>query len=206
MAFTPAPNIVLVELRGLLDGQRVENRIHVNVFHEPTVGDMDDIDTNISSIITTFWVPLLPPSWAMTEIFMRSLHTENDIQQTYPKSAGTFTGTNAGVALPNNVTFCVSLRTGFAGRSARGRLYWPALIETLVTGNTLDTGYVADIVEAVDGLRSNIALLSYAWVIVSYINGGAPRVGGPVYFLVDTVLAVDAVVDSMRRRLPGRGI
>jgi len=50
-----------------------------------------------------------------------------------------------------------------------------------------------------------IAGLSHFWVIASYFQNGAPRVGGPVYFVVDQIVFVDGIVDSQRRRLPGRG-
>jgi hypothetical protein len=54
-------------------------------------------------------------------------------------------------------------------------------------------------------LKSVIEGLGYVWVIVSYITDNAPRVGGPVYFEVNDILIVDDVIDSQRRRLPGRG-
>jgi hypothetical protein len=133
------------------------------------------------------------------------LQSENAIQITFGVTPGTVVGSNAGAALPNNVTACVSLRSNFAGRSARGRLYWQALTETQVVGNTIDTSVAGDIVAAVQAIDVAMTGLGYELSIVSYINNGAPRVGGPVYFFVSDILMTDFTVDSQRRRLPGRG-
>lgn len=205
MAFIPAPNVVQVEIRSLNDGQKIENRLFVDVFHEPLQSDLDALAGAVSAAVSTQWVPRMPSTWVCTEFFLRSMHTANSIQSTYPQPASSFTGTGGGAALPNNVSLCVSLRTGNAGRSARGRLYWQALMEPDVAENTVGTSAVVGITNAVSTLRSNILALGYAWIICSFIANGVPRPGGPVYFPVTSILVVDPVVDSMRRRLPGRG-
>jgi len=203
MPFIAAPNVIQCEIRALLDGQKVENRFFVDVFHEPLQSDLDALALAISSSVSTEWVPRMPSTWVCTEFFLRSMHTANSIQSTYPQPAGSFTGTLISPQLPNNVTLCISLRTGNAGRSARGRLYWQALTEAAVTGNEVTT--TVGFVTAVSDLRARILALGYAWIICSCVANGVPRPGGPVYFPVTAVLAVDPVVDSMRRRRPGRG-
>lgn len=205
MPFVPAPNIVQVEMRALFDGQQVENRIYVDVFHAPTVADMTAIAGAVSNAIITEWLPILPNSVRFTEMFMRSMHVQNGPQATFPFPGVTGQGQVLIGALPNNVSLCVSLRSNFAGRSARGRLYWIALYESVVTLNTVDAAHVTAITEAVRQLDVNITSLGFQWMIVSFISNGVPRPGGPVYFEVNDVLVVDPVVDSQRRRLPGRG-
>jgi hypothetical protein len=205
MTFVPAPNVVMVEERGLLDGQFVENRFYVNVLHEPTSADLIAIASAMGTVITTEWVPILPTTWSLREQFMRSMHEENAVQLTFPVTPGTVVGENGNAQLPNNCTLCVSLRSSFAGRSARGRFYWPALHEAQVVGNTVNTSDAADIVQAVQAIDVQLSAIGYDLIICSFITNGAPRVGGPVYFSVNSIFVTDFVVDSQRRRLPGRG-
>lgn len=205
MAFVPAPNIVLCEMRYTLDTEKCENRIHVNVLHEPTPADFANLSGAISNAIITLWLPLLPATVQYRELFFRSLQSQNAPQQTFPIPAGVGIGTHGSQQLPNNVTICVSLRSTAAGRSARGRLYWPALCEDEVTNNHVIPPFDAEIVAAVKLLDENITAVGSDWQIVSFFQNKAPRPGGPVYFSVSNILLADTVVDSQRRRLPGRG-
>lgn len=205
MPFVAAPNIVQCEMRYTLDGQKCENRININVLHEPTVSDFSVIAGAVSNALITAWLPLLPTTLVYTEFFMRSLHVQNGPQATFPLNPSQGTGTNIGLALPNNCTLCVSLRSNFAGRSARGRLYWPCLLENVVDLSHVSAPHVLAISEAVRLVDTNLTIEGMEWVIVSYFQNLLPRPGGPVYFSVNDILVVDDVVDSMRRRLPGRG-
>jgi hypothetical protein len=103
--------------------------------------------------------------------------------------------------LPGNVSIAVSLRTGLTGRSARGRWFWQGLTEGQVVGNTLDSGLGLSIVAAFNNLITIINAFPSTLVIASYVSNGAPRPGGPVYFIVNTALLVDLTVDSQRGRL-----
>jgi len=202
MPFVEAPNIVMIEVRGTKAGEDVENRFHVDVFHEPVAADLVALAAAINPIILANWLPLLPTDFVMREVHMRSLHALNHIEQTFP-FAPTDVGTAAGNPAANNITFCVSLRSLFTGRSARGRLYWLGLSEDQYTVNTFLATPLAGVLAAVNAVRAAIAAIGFRWVIVSYISGGAPRPGGPVYFVVENAVAVDAIVDSQRGRLPG---
>jgi hypothetical protein len=205
MAFVPVTNVVQCEMRYTLDDQKCENRIMIDVGHTPDASDFTNIANAVSNALITEWLPLLPATLVYTELFLRSMEEQNGPQATFPIDPGVGTGTNIGSALPNNCTLCVSLRSNFAGRSARGRLYWPALLETTTVDSHVDSSHVAGIVLAVRGLDTNLTTVGTDWVIVSFFNNNAPRPGGPVKFSVTNVLIVDDVVDSQRRRLPGRG-
>lgn len=205
MPFIAAPNIVQAEMRYQLSGEKIENRINVNVLHTPTVADMTSIANALSNALLTLWKPLLPATFVATEVFCRSMEVQNGPQASFPITPAQGTGTNIGSQLPNNCSLCVSLRSNLAGRSARGRLYWPALMETVVVNNIVDTAHVAAIASAVRGIDVNLTAVGFLWTIVSHFSNNVLRPGGPVYFEVSDVLVVDSVVDSMRRRLPGRG-
>lgn len=204
MPFTPAPNIVMVELRATLDGQKVENRWHVNAFHEPTAADLTSIGNNVITTVINDWIPTMPDALTLREVHLRSLHAANGIELTVPFPVPT-AGSLLGLVTPSNVTICVSLRSNASGRSARGRLYWMGLRQSDVTVNTLSSTRGAAIVAAVQAMKDQLVAAGYAWTVVSYFANKVPRPGGPVYFLVQTALLVDNTVDSQRRRLPGRG-
>lgn len=204
MAFVPAPNILLVEVRATKELQKIENRFHVNCFHEPTLTDISAINAIMVTQIGSLWAPNLPSDVTVNSVFYRSLHTANSIQLEVPFVPG-IAGTQIGTPAPNQNTICISLRTGSAGRSARGRLYWLGLSEAQYSVNTMDAVALPAIVGAVESLRAAIAAGARALTIVSYRAGNEPRPGGPVYFVVTNVLAVDSVLDSQRRRMPGHG-
>jgi len=115
-------------------------------------------------------------------------------------------GTNASAQLPNNATVAMSLRTGIRGRSFRGRLYHLGLTEADVTNNALVAANLTNLVGAYQllvGLDSAALGANYALVILSYFANKAMR-ATPVATPVVTVTS-DGIVDSQRRRLPGRG-
>lgn len=204
MPFTPAPNIVQVELRARKAGQKVENRWFVNCLHEPTTSDFAAIALQVFTVLRASWLPFLPSDVAITELFLRSMQSINAIQLTVaalPTDVGSSTGTPG----PNQNTLCVSLRSTSSGRSARGRLYWLGLSEDQYTVNTMVASARTQIRDAVEAMRFALSNDNHPWTIVSFFSGGGPRPGGPVYFLVSTVLTVDDVIDSQRRRMPGRG-
>lgn len=204
MPFVPAPNIVELQFRQTFALQQTMNRIHVNVLTPPTEAICQAIATagavwwtnNVDSIVTS--------QLALREVYTKSLHEENGPQASF-SSGLPASGTVADDPLPNSVSIAASLRTGLTGRSARGRWFWQGLTESQVTGNVVVAGSLASIDAALTNLRSSIVALGYLWVVVSYITNNAPRVGGPVYFVVNDILFTDSVVDSQRNRLPGRG-
>jgi len=204
MPFVPAPNILQVEVRAIKDGQRVENRFYVNCFHAPTLADITAVNAIVSTSTLTDWIPLLPTDVTLVSNFYRSLQDQNAIQLEAPYVTGNV-GTRAGAAAPNQNTLCVSLRSANAGRSARGRLYWLGLSEDQYAANQVAGADIAAITAALDDLRTALVAGGYAWTIVSFFTNNAPRVGGPVYFPVVSVLTVDGVLDSQRRRMPGHG-
>jgi len=107
-------------------------------------------------------------------------------------------GTKSGDATPANVAAVVSWRTGLAGRRARGRTYFPGWTDGDFNGSTLTSANVS-------------ALGTLAQSMITYAGPIGTAVDFSVLSLVDDVLrpingyAIDAVADSQRRRLPGRG-
>lgn len=204
MPFVPVVNTVSVEFRTTWDGQQCENRIFVDLFATPTQA----LCQAVANAALTWWtgnvVALTPTNLALREVYVRDQSTLNGFQATATPT-GALPGTSSSPSLPNNTSICASLRTGFTGRSARGRWFWQGLTEGGVVANTVDAGLLTSIDAALTNLASALAALGWNWIIVSYVSLGVPRPGGPVKFSVNNILFVDSIVDSMRRRLPGRG-
>lgn len=203
MPFIDTPNVVMCETIGTLDGQIVENRVMVDTFHQPIPGDLTGLQAQFANWVNLAYAPLLPTDLVVTQFKFTSLDARNRIQLIVPV---TIPGTVTGGAMPNEVTYCVSLKSNQIGRSARGRLYVLALAKANVSSqNRVGSGYRTNITAAVDGLRTRIASIGFAGVIVSYRNNGVPRPGGPVYYTWATTSTSDDIVDSQRRRRPGIG-
>lgn len=205
MAFVPAPNICQLEMRAVRNGQKIENRIMVNMLAEPEAAAMMDVAIAAWDWWENTYAPLLSDTVLLTEVVATSLHEQNGPQVTYAPDATT-TGEVGGNALPNECTLCVSLRSDVRGRSARGRFYVLSIADSQrADNNNVSSG-------AAEAFRTAVALLFVAIraesvdpVIVSYQTNNAPRPGGPVYFSITNTIVVDTVIDSMKSRKPGVG-
>jgi len=204
MPFVPAPNIVMVEIRAIMDSQHIENRIMVDVLTEPTPTICSDLAALVGGWVGTSYVNTVTADVTFTEVVATSQHSIDGPQATFSAFADAV-GNVAGQAMPNETSLCLSLRTGNRGRSARGRLYMFGIPRSVVNLNTADATYLSGVVGLFETLMSDINGLGWLWVIVSYVSEGAPRPGGPVYFPITEMLFTDPTVDSQQRRKPGVG-
>jgi len=124
-----------------------------------------------------------------------------EVELTYNVSGGV-----ASEAAPNNVAAVPSFRTGVGGRSFRGRNYISGVPNSQILINVLDNGFVANVITAYMQLLAGGGVLpaNWEWVVVSMFSAGAQRPVG-LTTPVQNVIFTDTIVDSQRRRLPGRG-
>jgi hypothetical protein len=107
-------------------------------------------------------------------------------------------------ALPNNVAICISFRSTARGRTGRGRNYVCGFPDNSMVGSTLNTDVGIALVAAYNLIQTAMSEESAVWVIVSRFVDLAPREEG-ISRTVSSIILVDLVGDSQRRRLPGRG-
>ncbi len=205
MPFVPVPNTVLVEWRCTRNGQQIENTLHVDLLTGPT----PVLTAGLAVQMWDWWELVhsvhLDDTVLLREVVVTDLSVQNGTQSTYAPDTTT-TGARTDAALPNEVAFCVSLRSAFRGRSARGRFYTCSVNQgQMVDDNFLTSTATNDFVADLNTLIATIVGDSYVPVIVSYRSGGVPRPGGPVLFAIQNAIAVDSGVDSMKRRKPGVG-
>jgi|SRR5215218_261980 len=211
MAFVPVPNAVEVEARMLLDGQKIENTLGFQHFTTFNISDLEVLALDVIGWWTTKVAPITPADLTLVEVVITDLTTDTSPQWTEAPSepiAGTF----AGNALPNNVSLAVSFRTANRGRSNRGRNYVPCLMENQVVNNTVSGATVTQWLDVYNSIPTLISGpdTSWTWSVISKYSGvdsdgkPIPRSEG-VTTPITAAVVVDPTVDSMRRRLPGRG-
>lgn len=211
MPFVPVPNATEAEIRMTLDNQKIENTLYFYASGGSTVATLTALGDRLESWWTLQVAPLLPIDVALREIVMTDLTSTTGLQVTRALEDPVF-GTLGQPALPNNVSLAISFRSAIRGRGYRGRNYIPCLTENAVVNNTVSASVVDDWADAYRDILVTVAGPStpYVWVVVSrYLGVDAdgkpiPRVVGNAE-PITAVVVTDATVDSMRRRLPGRG-
>lgn len=205
MAFIPVPDVAQAQIFGRLDGQVMINDLYFATESPPiTLGQLDSLALSLADWFTSTVLTFLSASYSFERVHVRDLTTQAGFISENTNGAGP--GGAGGAFVPNNVAPCISFRSSVAGRSGRGRNYIPGTPQSVVSGNNMTSGFMADMVAAYQQLLPSGGLHpdGWLWVVVSRFTLGAPRPAG-VANAVLSVLFTDTVVDSQRRRLPGRG-
>jgi hypothetical protein len=205
MAFVPIANACSVELRLSWSGQRCELTFG---FSRLAPFDATTLQA-IADKVASWWAGALRANIgsqiSLTETYARALDSETAPSYTSLVSAGT-TGSLPSSTVPQNLAFCVSFRTAQRGRANRGRNYVPVS----TTSHFGAAGYVSS-------AYRNVVLAHYQkllpggtydptparWCVLSrQLDGVVMGRAVPII----AVVATNDAIDSMRRRLPGRGL
>jgi hypothetical protein len=204
MPFVPAPNVAMVELRYLWDGQKCENTLYFLRNEDLTVSALEAIGGAIADWWATNLKPQTSDDVSLNTVFVTDLTTATspavEITGGLPQS-----GAVAEEALPNNVSLAVKFSTVNRGRSFRGRNYILGIIGSVVAANTVSDAFAAAIVDAYEQLLSAAVIgADFTWVVLSRFADNLPREEA-VATPITSVSVTDKTIDSSRRRLPGRG-
>lgn len=202
MAFIPIPNVSMHTVNYTWLGQQVQNVFHVLHGDAPTVGGI----SAVNNVIIGWWNTEIEPN-VSNQVEARSVigtsqHVANGPQSTTAFAPGSV-GQLTSPSMPSGVTVAVSWRTGFSGRSFRGRTYHVGLVEGQVVDNEIDSATHTTLIGGYAQLVTDLATADTPLVIASRYTNNAPRVTG-VATVVLSVL-IDTFIDSQRRRLAGRG-
>jgi hypothetical protein len=203
MPFVPVPNGAEVSLHGKLSGQDAVTTFNVT---KPGSWDASNLDT-LTAAVDTFWnatlKALMSTSYQYLFTRARDMRTVIGFQSENGDHAGF--GTETGVALPNNSTIAIARKSGMTGRSSNGRIFWPGMTQDmLVDDNHVNDTWSAAATGALNTLSDLFDSLSWTEVIVQRSAAGVPLAEAVVWTVAEYIM-VDKVLDSMRRRLPGRG-
>jgi hypothetical protein len=202
MVFVPGTDVVQIELRYLVYDIEVENTLY---FWRTTTVDNAALVAMVDNISDWWYNHLRTHQTYDLEYrstYGRLLTTENSITNEDTTYAGTH-GSGSGTAAPNNVTQTVTFKTGYAGRSARGRNYLCALSEGAVTDNEISSTFCANVVTTYERLKygGSHYLTGWWWVVVSRFHNHVARTS--IQRLVVNQVAINNLyVKSRRWRLP----
>lgn len=201
MPFIPASNTIRVAITYTDNlGNTAVNVIHVDTDEtDVTPGVIGSVLDVIENWLASDWADVAGVNWTATLLEARDLSAENSFVVTREVTEA---GTLAGENMPAQDTVAISLRTGFAGRSNRGRLYHVGLVESNVTGNYINGASGTALVTAYDNLRTQLQTAGYFWSVASFQANGVPRTSAQVRTITDVVLA-DSRIDRQIRRMPG---
>lgn len=199
MAFIPLPNGVKIEIKYRKNGALVVNVMWATLTVTLELAVLSDIAQTVATWWSTTRDDQCATSIALEEVVVTDWSVTDGLQYNHIVSPAA-PGTNAGADLPSNVAAVVSLYTGYSGRSFRGRQYWAGLPDTALSGNTIQTAYLAVMVADMGQLITDLLTVGAVVVVASFRHNNAPRVTGVATTVIDW--GGDNVVDTQRRRIP----
>lgn len=210
MVFVPCPNVVQVEMIFNSAGQPCENVYHVLLSSAPTPSSMLTLAGLFDAWDGTTLSHARSTETFLEKIIARDLSSAGAPAvefDTSPPRVGVATGN----PLPNNVTLSIEWRTGFTGRSFRGRTYHVGITDAALAPDKqgVTPTYAGAIITAYEALLTTVGTTSaQQMVVLSRFHGvdpvtkkPIPRAAGIATPITNCILA-DPFVDSQRRRLP----
>lgn len=191
---------------GTLDGQLISNVTYWERAGDIILWDEDALNAlceQYADWLNLSLMPLLSNSYSVNQLQATVMKADGAAQATFTPSTP-ITGDNVSPALPNSVAACATISTGLAGRSYRGRIYVAGLCEDMVGLSRLNTEAVSDLNASLGDLITAEGFSPFTLGVYSKVSGGVKRAAG-VFTPATQVALRDNVIDSQRRRLPGRG-
>lgn len=204
MAFVPVPNTLMAELRFLYGTVKAENTLYFTGSAGVTPALASSLAAQLAAWWNTNFKTPSPTIMNLSEVYITDLTTQTSFTVSYTTGLPS-AGLSAVDPLPFNCAHCVSFRTAQRGRSGRGRNYVMGLTDSEANASVIQTTRLnLDVAayQALIGAGTFVAGLQFC--VVSRYTNGAPRTVG-LAIPITSVLSVDTIIDSQRRRLPGRG-
>jgi len=203
MAFVSAPDCAEAVINYSNDAGFMANVLNFHKTGGYTQTDIDALATAVDDEVATNFLPLINVSTTYVNTHVRGLESAVDLESIV--DTGTDVGSASGTSMPNNATFVLSFRTGFTGRSARGRMYVPPMGDSaLTTANVVNSTFRNAWLTAIGSLFSAAAIAGWDAVVISRQNAGVP-LSPAVAREITQIVVTDDNIDSQRRRLKGRG-
>ena len=201
MAFQRVPETVLISTLYTQNSVDMQMTFYARRLGGYSEAQMASLAGGVDGEVGSEFLPTQTQDTNYNETEVRGLDSENDLVVSSNLNAGP--GTEAVGGLPNNVTIAIKRTSILTGRSARGRVYWIGLATSFLTAdeNFITLGANANIVDAVDSIKTICTTFGWLPVIVSRFSGGVQRAEG-VTFEWENTSNEDLRVDSQRGRLP----
>lgn len=203
MAFQAAPNVAHITVEGRQDRQLTIYDLDWEISGGGiTPTNLATLVNAVASWATTALAPQVSQDWTFERVRGRDLTTVNGA--VFESGTATVGGVDDESA-PNNVAMCLSKRTGFSGRSFRGRVYVCGIPNDNITLNTIDTAYIDNLLLVFNQLvGAGSFTAGWELCVLSRQTGGVLRPTG-VPSPVVQFTSVTPFVKSMRSREVGHG-
>jgi hypothetical protein len=196
MPFHAIPLTVKFVIEGQADGQDVINVLHYKyVGAAPTAVALDAFITSWKTAHLAQWLACHSSGYLILGFECTDIASAAGARATQALSTGNV-GTVGSPLLPNNVALAVSWRTGLAGRTNRGRTFMGGLPASGYNNDAITGSLLTALSTLAAALISQTFTGGFDFAVASFKDSLAKVITG---FIMETV------IDSMRRRLPGRG-
>lgn len=197
MVFQPVADGLKIEQIGVQNDVPV-----VNVFYAAAVEDHDaGLLESVADTVYDWYVAnrtLWHESYTLQSIVVTDVAIANGIQFILPVTVNG-AGLDSGEPAAANAAVCASLRTGFTGRSFRGRYYFGGLGAAAftdaqhisVTAAGLFSGAIVDLIDALEAVGAIMSVCSRVANLVQRVTAILTEI---------TSVLVDTKIDSQRRR------
>lgn len=202
MAFIPLPNTAQVAMRFLQDNQELANVYHVTYGGSADATLLEEIGERFISWWDAAMQPFVSATVSLREVAVVDQSVANGVGVLVTTGLP-LNGGNVNGAMPNSTTVAVKWPTGRTGRSFRGRTYHIGLTENQVLNNNLDPAAASSLRIAYQTLLEENKSALTPLVVASRYTNNAPRTEGITTEARNP--SINPVIDSQRRRLPGRG-
>lgn len=200
--YVPA-DAVEVDLTYLWDGQRCQNVLHYAYDSLPLPDDMIELGNDIIASWDATFKAWMPTTLSLIEVKVTDLTTQIS-PSVFATTGLPIAGTNVSPSLPNSNALVITKRTALRGRSYRGRIFQPGLVEGQVTANAVSGAYQANYLAGWNAILSiTTTLNAFNMVVLSKYQDGVWLNEGILTPII--AFTTDGQIDSQRRRLPGRG-
>jgi len=191
------PNVIDAHVRYLMFGQKCENVFSFSYAATPTVAQLNQLASELQSTIMPKMQAFMHSNCAFTEILVADIGAAGRPFVQVPIATGTV-GTRGTSPAPNNAAASLALRSGFAGRSNRGRKSFSGFVTTDISATALNTGLQALLLS----LASEMMLKRVSNLFTPCIPSLKTHTSKPLL----GVLLLDNALDSQKTRLVGHGV
>lgn len=208
MADVYNPWVAKCVISGTLDGQLVQNALYFENLGDGSpewnMGRLESLNAIVASWLNVDLCAVLSNQMSFTSITSTQLKEDGGLQAISPLTPPAVGDVNS-EAMPNNVALCATITTAERGRAGRGRIYLAGLGRSQTEQSRVLAGPLAAINGKLDDLLSAAVAADFRMGVYSRYYKKVKRDLGK--FTAATGFAVlDSVLDSQRRRLPGRGV
>lgn len=203
MPFQPAVNCAEAVINWSGPGGLYANVLNFKFATAYDQGDIDALALAVDEAVGGAMLGLVGTVVAYVNTTVRGLTTSVDLEGVSDTEAGS--GGASGTSMPPNVAYCLSLRTGLTGRSARGRFYTVGVTSAhLSAADTVTEAYRDAWIAALESVGSQAGDDGWQWGVLSRQNNNVV-LSTAVFREITAVIGVDLFLDSQRRRLRNRG-